>query len=164
MTSESTDALPPCPNLTNLPIERLTRECFPASRASPLELLTKKPCEFLTRRAQAPVGVQQRSARDSNPQALSGARFRGECNTILPALQTAKPGYPRADRAEASAPRARTVRSNPDDIKKPPPPAALPIGAPGFEPGTSATRTQRSTGLSHAPEPTRVNQCTDGLN
>ena len=27
-----------------------------------------------------------RSARDSNPQALSGARFRGECNTILPAL------------------------------------------------------------------------------
>ena len=29
----------------------------------------------------------------------------------------------------------------------------LPIGAPGFEPGTSATRTQRSTGLSHAPEP-----------
>jgi hypothetical protein len=28
-----------------------------------------------------------RSARDSNPQALSGARFRGECNTILPALQ-----------------------------------------------------------------------------
>jgi hypothetical protein len=30
------------------------------------------------------------------------------------------------------------------------------IGAPGFEPGTSATRTQRSTGLSHAP-------VTDGL-
>ena len=30
---------------------------------------------------------QLRSARDSNPQALSGARFRGECNTILPALQ-----------------------------------------------------------------------------
>ena len=29
----------------------------------------------------------KRSARDSNPQALSGARFRGECNTILPALQ-----------------------------------------------------------------------------
>ncbi len=28
------------------------------------------------------------------------------------------------------------------------------IGVPGFEPGTSATRTQRSTGLSHAPEPT----------
>ena len=27
----------------------------------------------------------------------------------------------------------------------------FPIGAPGFEPGTSATRTQRSTGLSHAP-------------
>ena len=27
------------------------------------------------------------------------------------------------------------------------------IGAPGFEPGTSATRTQRSTGLSHAPKP-----------
>ena len=26
------------------------------------------------------------------------------------------------------------------------------IGAPGFEPGTSATRTQRSTGLSHAPD------------
>ena len=26
------------------------------------------------------------------------------------------------------------------------------IGVPGFEPGTSATRTQRSTGLSHAPE------------
>ena len=26
------------------------------------------------------------------------------------------------------------------------------IGAPGFEPGTSATRTQRSTGLSHAPK------------
>ena len=26
-----------------------------------------------------------------------------------------------------------------------------PIGAPGFEPGTSASRTQRSTGLSHAP-------------
>ena len=29
----------------------------------------------------------QRSARDSNPQALSGARFRGECITILPALR-----------------------------------------------------------------------------
>ena len=28
------------------------------------------------------------------------------------------------------------------------------IGAPGFEPGTSATRTQRSTGLSHAPNTT----------
>ncbi len=28
---------------------------------------------------------------------------------------------------------------------------SLRIGAPGFEPGTSATRTQRSTGLSHAP-------------
>ena len=27
----------------------------------------------------------------------------------------------------------------------------FPIGAPGFEPGTSASRTQRSTGLSHAP-------------
>ena len=26
------------------------------------------------------------------------------------------------------------------------------VGAPGFEPGTSATRTQRSTGLSHAPK------------
>ena len=31
--------------------------------------------------------------------------------------------------------------------------AANLIGAPGFEPGTSATRTQRSTGLSHAPKP-----------
>ena len=31
--------------------------------------------------------------------------------------------------------------------------AAHSIGAPGFEPGTSATRTQRSTGLSHAPKP-----------
>lgn len=30
------------------------------------------------------------------------------------------------------------------------------IGAPGFEPGTSATRTQRSTGLSHAPNPTGI--------
>ena len=29
--------------------------------------------------------------------------------------------------------------------------AALQVGAPGFEPGTSASRTQRSTGLSHAP-------------
>ena len=28
---------------------------------------------------------------------------------------------------------------------------SLIVGAPGFEPGTSATRTQRSTGLSHAP-------------
>ncbi len=28
---------------------------------------------------------------------------------------------------------------------------AYPIGVPGFEPGTSATRTQRSTGLSHTP-------------
>ena len=27
----------------------------------------------------------------------------------------------------------------------------LQVGAPGFEPGTSASRTQRSTGLSHAP-------------
>ena len=26
------------------------------------------------------------------------------------------------------------------------------IGVPGFEPGTSATRTQRSTGLSHTPD------------
>ena len=30
-------------------------------------------------------------------------------------------------------------------------PSSIPIGAPGFEPGTSASRTQRSTGLSHAP-------------
>ena len=29
------------------------------------------------------------------------------------------------------------------------------IGAPGFEPGTSASRTQRSTGLSHAPKKKR---------
>ena len=36
------------------------------------------------------------------------------------------------------------------------PSGGQPIGAPGFEPGTSATRTQRSTGLSHAPDPTRV--------
>ena len=28
------------------------------------------------------------------------------------------------------------------------------VGAPGFEPGTSASRTQRSTGLSHAPRGT----------
>jgi hypothetical protein len=32
----------------------------------------------------------------------------------------------------------------------------FPIGAPGFEPGTSATRTQRSTGLSHAPKPVLI--------
>ncbi len=32
----------------------------------------------------------------------------------------------------------------------------IPIGAPGFEPGTSATRTQRSTGLSHAPRSTWI--------
>ena len=30
------------------------------------------------------------------------------------------------------------------------------IGAPGFEPGTSASRTQRSTGLSHAPRVMRI--------
>ena len=85
----------------------------------------KKPSGSPTRRV-------QRSARDSNPQALSGARFRGECNTILPALQSGGMN------------------------KAAPPSTALQIGAPGFEPGTSATRTQRSTGLSHAPDPTRV--------
>ncbi len=36
--------------------------------------------------------------------------------------------------------RARTVCSS------------IPVGAPGFEPGTSASRTQRSTELSHAPK------------
>ncbi len=36
------------------------------------------------------------------------------------------------------------------------------IGAPGFEPGTSATRTQRSTGLSHAPR-LRVPPAADGV-
>ena len=40
--------------------------------------------------------------------------------------------------------------------------AAEQIGAPGFEPGTSATRTQRSTGLSHAPDPTRVKHDKNG--
>ena len=29
--------------------------------------------------------------------------------------------------------------------------SSIRVGAPGFEPGTSASRTQRSTGLSHAP-------------
>ena len=29
---------------------------------------------------------------------------------------------------------------------------SIKVGAPGFEPGTSASRTQRSTGLSHAPK------------
>ena len=32
------------------------------------------------------------------------------------------------------------------------------VGAPGFEPGTSASRTQRSTGLSHAPNSTLTGQ------
>ncbi len=31
-------------------------------------------------------------------------------------------------------------------------PSGTNIGVPGFEPGTSATRTQRSTGLSHTPD------------
>jgi hypothetical protein len=37
------------------------------------------------------------------------------------------------------------------------------VGAPGFEPGTSATRTQRSTGLSHAPEQTGLNRGRGGM-
>ena len=38
------------------------------------------------------------------------------------------------------------------------------IGVPGFEPGTSATRTQRSTGLSHTPRTTyRVTTTADGV-
>ncbi len=32
------------------------------------------------------------------------------------------------------------------------PNVAMKVGAPGFEPGTSASRTQRSTELSHAPK------------
>ena len=96
----------------------------------------------------------QRSARDSNPQALSGARFRGECITILPALQmvTARRGFaaeptasPRAGLCPGDAfPTCRACSRQHADLQPP-------IGAPGFEPGTSATRTQRSTGLSHAP-------------
>ena len=35
---------------------------------------------------------------------------------------------------------------------------SISIGAPGFEPGTSASRTQRSTGLSHAPNSTLTGQ------
>ena len=54
---------------------------------------------------------------------------------ILPPLQTTKPGLP------------STCRGNPGEGHG----CHLPIGAPGFEPGTSASRTQRSTGLSHAP-------------
>ena len=44
-------------------------------------------------------------------------------------------------------PRPLRGRLNPGSNRVPPPS----VGAPGFEPGTSATRTQRSTGLSHAP-------------
>ena len=58
------------------------------------------------------------------------------------------------------APVLRTRRSGPSNVPVRPSGAGLEdwvsppfvIGAPGFEPGTSATRTQRSTGLSHAPE------------
>ena len=41
---------------------------------------------------------------------------------------------------------SRTVSSHPELPTEPI------IGVPGFEPGTSATRTQRSTGLSHTPD------------
>ncbi len=47
---------------------------------------------------------------------------------------------------------ARTCGSHPGASPCWPPSAEPLIGAPGFEPGTSATRTQRSTGLSHAPK------------
>jgi hypothetical protein len=153
-------------------------------------------------------GGRKRSARDSNPQALSGARFRGECNTILPALQTASrgrggsrethalrclvgrcgvgtaaacaavtigaPGWscgrdprcawvPRDPRSSRRVPSQRVsagtltaprldLRFSSGRCQTAAACAAVTIGAPGFEPGTSATRTQRSTGLSHAPE------------
>ena len=85
----------------------------------------------------------RRSGRDSNPQVLSDARFRGVCNS-----------------RSATAP---LKQQSPDDVEpcRPglfgstavhPACAGPSIGAPGFEPGTSATRTQRSTGLSHAPD------------
>ncbi len=70
-------------------------------------------------------------------------------------------GAPRSSRGtpagiypSPSGPSARTSVSNPGEdhlnrIRE------HPIGAPGFEPGTSASRTQRSTGLSHAPRKKR---------
>ena len=68
----------------NLP--KQTKEKWKFNLDTAFTLPIKKPYEFLTRRVYRSLGSHKRSARDSNPQALSGARFRGECNTILPAL------------------------------------------------------------------------------
>ena len=59
------------------------------------------------------------------------------------AHQSGRPDVP------AVASRSSEIRSHKQ------PGLQLPIGAPGFEPGTSASRTQRSTGLSHAPSKKR---------
>ena len=57
----------------------------------------------------------------------------------------------RSARTSGSHPALHTVRCF----------AAQEIGVPGFEPGTSATRTQRSTGLSHTPDYSGIQQ--DGV-
>ena len=80
---------------------RSARDGAPCGRSSPLPRSARSlrlepvrtprttPEKLKTPEVEKPQGLQRasRSARDSNPQALSGARFRGECNTILPALQ-----------------------------------------------------------------------------
>ena len=92
------------------------------------------------------VIVSQRSARDSNPQVLSDARFRGECIS-----HSASAPSNNAQTCAGFGHSSMHRCPDPDN-------ASLSmweyvtIGVPGFEPGTSATRTQRSTGLSHTPD------------
>ncbi len=117
-----------------------------------------------------------RSGRDSNPQVLSDARFRGECNSRSATAPNTNnkarivSGFAVTTRAHRTIPRPRPdhhftsnftrgtrieLRSpigDPRRIRAKPQETFQTIGAPGFEPGTSATRTQRSTGLSHAPD------------
>ncbi len=72
------------------------------------------------------------------------------------------PGTSHVETVQQGA-RAQRDRAAKRDLSR----SATTIGAPGFEPGTSATRTQRSTGLSHAPKnrptPTARLRFTDGV-
>ncbi len=88
------------------------------------------------------------------------ANYRGpRIDARRPALadwpfEVGAPGFAvEARRAETLSTRQRASYRGPRVDARRPALADWPfeVGAPGFEPGTSASRTQRSTGLSHAP-------------
>ena len=89
-----------------------------------------------------PVGQSRRATNSSRGARIDFASLRG-----LRSLPSVAPSG--SNLRFSSGRRTNLVSESSSRVR--PDRATFSVGAPGFEPGTSATRTQRSTGLSHAP-------------